>query len=221
MTLPRRAFCPSEPTLKYEHSSTSVLLPRVVALNHPVSMTLLNECFSPNFDLVSIWMKFPFHWVAESSTGDFCNEGVLTRSIYAIKANPYISPTWRVESLALYTDCPWSPTEIFQINTVDDLFSTSVLIQRFMIMNFPFYCPDTSAALPHRLTFSQWLQCPQWLSEYDPTQRVSLYLCEWISHLIVLIHQLPSTSALNHRVWPYSTSVPNHRVSMTLLNECP
>ncbi len=43
MTPPGRAFCPSQPTLKYELFSTSVLLQRVVGLNHRVSMTLLNE----------------------------------------------------------------------------------------------------------------------------------------------------------------------------------
>ncbi len=48
--------------LKYELFSTSVHLQRVVALNHRVCMTLLNEWFWHSFVLVFIWMKFPFHW---------------------------------------------------------------------------------------------------------------------------------------------------------------
>ena len=140
----------------------------------------------------------------------------------------------------MYTDCPSSQTEIFQINTVDDLSSTSVLIQRMAALSHWVYSISAfgltlswyfSEWMFHFIAIIHWLPyltdwhflntVPSMTEWVWPTQLLPFlplpsYLCEWFYHFIALIHQLPSLTdwhLLNEN------SALNDPVSMTLLNK--
>ncbi len=161
-------------------------------------MTLLNEC-------LCLGINFPFdcphtstvlphrltfsQWVQcpQSPSMSLLNE-CLCLGIYFTLDCPHTSTVLPHRLTFLqWVQCPQLPTEYDptqRMSTVLSMtewvwpYSMIAFVFVFMWMNFSFDCPHTSTALPHRMTFSQWVQCPQWPSEYDPNQRVPLSFWE-------------------------------------------
>ncbi len=184
--------------------STSLLLQWVVVLNHRVSMSLLNECFWPNFVLAFIWMKFRFHWP--------CTPTALPHRLKFSKLIQWMTFSQQVSS---YNE--WLPSVTEWVWIYSKCAFGLTLSQYLCEWIFHFI------ALIHWLpSLTNW----HFLNEYSAlNDRVSmtllnncLCLCIYVNEFSFdcLIHQLPSLTD-----WHFLNehSALNDRVSMTLLNE--